>query len=349
MKRDPIQAVGSGEVPAVLLTVVSIHGSAPRHPGAKMILRSDGSSLGTVGGGQGEYQALKRAKEALETRADGVVKVEMLGAEALGSEMICGGMSTMLVEYIAQPGPYELAATSLAAGRRVLLVKRIPREAADGTRGPSADGPTLIAILGEDGRPIFGEVPAAVAGVLAAGLPKKPTFLEDSGIFLDILYPEEKLLILGGGHVGLAVSRAVADLGFSVTVVDDRSAFADHSRFPREVRTVQRPYLDAIAEFPFDPATYVVIVTPAHMHDLECVRAVLGKETRYTGLIGSARKVSMMREQLLNEGNAPEKVGAVRAPIGLAIGAETPEEIAISIAAQLVEYRRDATPNGKAL
>jgi xanthine dehydrogenase accessory factor len=169
-----------------------------------------------------------------------------------------------------------------------------------------------------------------------------PVLVEEAGLLYDPLLPEEKLLILGGGHVGRALAALAPGLGFQVTVGDDRPAFLEPGRFPPGVATLGGTYADIVAGFPFDPSTFVVIVTRGHLSDLECVRAVLPRPHRYAGLMGSLRKTRLVLEQVAADGFDPGKVEALRAPIGLEIGAETPEELAVAIAAELIAARRQS-------
>ena len=153
--------------------------------------------------------------------------------------------------------------------------------------------------------------------------------------------PPERLLLLGGGHVALPVCEFAARCGFAVTVVDDRPAFANRERFPQAARVLCEAFGPAIADFSPGPYDYVVIVTRGHAHDAECLRAVLeGPFPAYVGMIGSRRRVKAQLALLEEEGFDPERLNRVCTPIGLDIGSVTPEEIAVSILAQLISYRR---------
>jgi xanthine dehydrogenase accessory factor len=125
-----------------------------------------------------------------------------------------------------------------------------------------------------------------------------------------------------------------------VTVADDRADFAAPGRFPAGVKTVCAGYTDAIKAFPFDSATYAVIVTRGHLFDLECIRGVLGRTHRYAGFIGSARKAKLLRAQAVNDGFDKALVDSLHAPVGLDIAAETPAEIAVAILGEIVAVRR---------
>ncbi|NLP37534.1 MAG: xanthine dehydrogenase [Firmicutes bacterium] len=161
---------------------------------------------------------------------------------------------------------------------------------------------------------------------------------------IEPFYPEPRLLILGGGHIAKPLCRYAAGVGFAVTVVDDRPAFANRHRFPEADEVVCASFAEAIEEFHFTPFTYVVIVTRGHRHDRECLRAVLPKRWAYVGMIGSKRRVAGILSQLQEEGFNPHLLAKINTPIGLAIGAVTPEEIAVSILAELISYRRLAEP-----
>lgn len=153
--------------------------------------------------------------------------------------------------------------------------------------------------------------------------------------------PRERLILLGGGHVSLALSRMAALLGFAVTVVDDRPAFASAGRFPEAERTVCEAFEPAIRALKVRRGDYVCVLTRGHRWDAECLRELLaGTEPFYLGMIGSKRRVKGLLGALADEGFGEERIARVHAPIGLPIGAVTPEEIAVSICAQLVERRR---------
>ena len=318
--------LGSRE-PLVLCTVIQVKGSAPRHPGSWMLAGANGLVAGSVGGGGGEAAVLGAAREALGDGKARVLEVEKLGNAAEGPEMVCGGTALILVEPLGSKSAYAAARELLSRGERALLARRI-------ATGESA---------AMDRSGVW--VPAAPAGAdpetarraLEHGL---PLFDETGGVFYDPLVPPERLLVLGGGHVGRAVAAAAHAVGFAVTVADDRDEFLAAERYPEGVQTHHGSYAGAVDAFPWDASAYAVIVTRGHLADLESLRAVLGKPWRYAGMIGSRKKVRLMLDQVIADGFDPERVAAVNAPIGLDIGAETPEELAVSIVGELVAARR---------
>ena len=335
MSVEIMDAIAKGTEPAALVTVIEVQGSAPRHAGARMLVLGSAPRhpwLGTVGGGKGEARAIAAARESIRDGSPRVLTLEFQGTEIEGQDMICGGTSRLLVEPITDRQPYRLASERLTRGERVLLIKTI-----------SPDGSVALAVTDERGAPLWGSVPPSLREEARRSLDAAaPAFRPEENAFLDPVVPEEKLLILGGGYVGQAVAWHAARLGFRITVGDDRGEFSAAARFPPGTDARSGSYTELVEAFPFDSSTYVVMVTRGHLTDLECARAVLRRTYRYAGFIGSARKARLLREQLAAEGMDRQKVKGLHAPIGLDVGAETPEELAISILAEMVAVRRNA-------
>ncbi|SMB99586.1 xanthine dehydrogenase accessory factor [Thermanaeromonas toyohensis ToBE] len=159
-------------------------------------------------------------------------------------------------------------------------------------------------------------------------------------VFLEPVLPEPHLLILGGGHVGQKVATLAKEVGYRVTVVDDRPEFANRQLFPQADEVICDSFASALDRISIDPSTYVVIVTRGHRHDYDCLRRVISSPAAYIGMIGSSRKVKGIMEGLAAEGVPRERLARVYAPIGLDIGAETPAEIAVSILAEIIQVYR---------
>ncbi len=166
--------------------------------------------------------------------------------------------------------------------------------------------------------------------------------------FLDCIAPDTKLLICGAGHIAMPLARFSREVGFSVTVLDDREDFAHPSRFPG-CRVIAEDYAPALRNMALGPSSYAVVITRGHEHDLDCLLEILPKETAYVGLIGSRRRIGFVLEELVQKGIARERCAEVFTPIGLPIGAESPEEIALAIAAELVCVRRKRASQARAL
>lgn len=158
-------------------------------------------------------------------------------------------------------------------------------------------------------------------------------------VFLDILSSETKLLVCGAGHIAVPLAQFARRVGFHVTVLDDRSDFAHPSRFPG-CDVIAKDFTEALRDMPLGPTTYVVVITRGHEHDGDCLVEISKKEAVYVGLIGSRRRVRFVLEMLVKKGIPRERLKNIFTPIGLPIGAESPDEIALSIVSELVCVRR---------
>src|SRR5581483_7108500 len=158
-------------------------------------------------------------------------------------------------------------------------------------------------------------------------------------VYIEPIEPSPELYIIGAGHVGFHLARLAADVGFRVHVVDDREKFANAERFPTAVEVVVDDIPSWIDRANIPPHAYAVIVTRGHTNDLEALRVLAPRELRYLGLIGSRAKVARIYEALAADGMSPQLLERVHAPIGLDIGAVTPQEIAVSILAELIAVK----------
>ncbi len=167
-------------------------------------------------------------------------------------------------------------------------------------------------------------------------------------LLFEIARPPLELIVCGGGHVGQAVAQAGMFLGFCVTVIDDRAEFAGRERFPDErINLITDDFVAALQSLKITPASHLVIVTRGHKHDEICLREVINKPARYIGMIGSRRRTTTIRAHLKREGIADELMRRVYAPIGLDIGAQTPEEIALAILAEIIMIRHGGNGGAK--
>ncbi|HML35889.1 MAG TPA: XdhC family protein [Bacillota bacterium] len=164
-------------------------------------------------------------------------------------------------------------------------------------------------------------------------------------ILAEPYFPEPRLVVLGGGHIAKPLVEFGAKVGFLVTVVDDRPIFANKDRFPNAEKIICESFDNCFTQLNLNEYSFVVIMTREHRHDVACLEQLLNYKTAYIGMIGSKRSVDTVKQQLLQEGCSDALINQVNAPIGLAIGAVTPEEIAISIIAQAVSYRRLEGPS----
>lgn len=333
-----------------LATVIEAEGSTPQVPGASAVFSGTGLVAGTVGGGVLEARVEAIAREALR---DGRARLVTFRLEADPTDMegaICGGAATVLVdpgverdretfaealEGCRRDRPGLLFTAVRTAGGEVVSVKR--RWA---VLGPATDGEGADA-EGEGPRRDADGLPNGVRSI-QAGRGGWPRLVKgETGLtFAELVEPLPRLMIAGAGHVGRALARLGRLLDFHVTVIDDRAEYANTDNVPEADEIVVGEFGPAIASVSSSAEDYYVIVTRGHQKDGEALRAALGKPSVYLGMIGSKTKVETMRRAFLAKGWATEREWAgIHAPIGLEIGSKTVEEIAVSIAAELVLVR----------
>ncbi len=331
-----------------ICTVIRLAGSGPRGAGAKMIVREAGDLAGTVGGGVLEVHATRWAREALGTGCPLCQPFALDLMQAADSGMTCGGQAEVLVEPLDGTAP---GVRGFFAELHALLAR--------GARGWLATSMRLESGVLSVGR-VLVEKGRVVASVLAPGhglpeelrlapAPTAPCLVEHGGLryFLEPLGPPLTVYVFGGGHIAFHLVPLCHRLGFRTVVVDDRADFAGRERFPETSRLLVATSFDrALEDLQIDEKSYVVIVTRGHGGDATVLRQALARRPAYVGMIGSARKRSLVYDQLQREGVTAEELKRVACPIGLSIGAETPEEIAVSIAAELIATRAGVQARG---
>ena len=324
-----------------LCTILRLEGSGPRRAGAKMLVCEAGGSCGTVGGGVLEMKAIMWARESVQSGRALCRTVALDLQQASEDGMTCGGEVELLVE------PLD-ATTSEVRACFASVVDLLRR----GERG------WLVTALSEDNRGIASERFLVSGGrVLAStspshrGLPKDllrttlpttPTVVEQESVryFFDPLAPPTAVYVFGGGHIGMHLVALCHLLGFRTVVADDRADFVSEDRFPDADQRLAVPSVEnALESIPVGEESCIVIVTRGHGGDQAILRQALRRRPGYIGMIGSSRKRALIFDQLLAEGFTQADLDRVTCPIGLPVGAETPEEIAVSIAAQLVAVR----------
>lgn len=237
----------------------------------------------------------------------------------------------------------------LAAGEAFCLITII----ASARRDLSAGRKAVVLADGKAGAKDFpADFPAALEALGRKALEEKRCRMAEvePGVqaFLDVFPAEAALLICGAGHIAVPLALFAREAGFRVTVLDDRPDFASRDRFPG-CEVIAEDFTAALRGMPFGPSAYAVVITRGHEHDSECLAEILLKRTAYTGLIGSRRRVAFVLGMLEKKGIPGKRLGEVFTPIGVPIGAESPEEIALSIAAELVCVRRKGPAAARAL
>lgn len=321
----------------MLATVIARTGSAPRDVGAKMFVAEDGSSYGTVGGGSLEHEVQKEAVERMNDKRAVIVHVRMDAKTVEAQGMICGGNVDVLIEPVTREYSdlYGRLAVMETRGRMGVIVT--------GT-GPEAYSKTLV----EDNLAVSGDpVGERQADRYLQYLQERKTVLVDGGSYIvEPVIPRVPLYIFGGGHISQYIVKMAKMVDFYVIVIDDREEFANQERFPDADEVRVDDFTGVFSDLPFTGEEFVVIVTRGHSHDADVLKAVLAKNTRYIGMIGSRRKVKMIFDLMRRNGFDENAISSVRAPIGLPIHAETPQEIAVSIVGQLVEVRGEKVSDG---
>jgi len=240
---------------AVLATVISSQGSAPRKAGAKMVIKGDGTLVGSIGGGNVEQAVQEKAIAVMKSGEPQMMHFDLSGS---GEEawMICGGQMD---------------------------------------------------------------------------------------VFLEPILPAETLYLFGAGHLSQSTATMAKMLGFRVVVIDPRPEYNNNDRFPNADSLVVEEYDNAFSKLNVDENSYIVIYTPGHVSDEKCLQFAVGTAAKYVGMIGSKKKVKEIKERLRKKGVSQQQLDEVHAPIGLEINAQTPEEIAVSILAELTKVRRSGT------
>ena len=339
------ELLGLGERIA-LCTVVRLTGSGPRRAGATMLVR-DGEPVGTVGGGLLEAKATEWAGEALRGGRPFYRTFSLDLQQASDEGMTCGGEVDVLVEPYdgrmpGAPAFFAQVVALLGSGKPGRLVTAIT------FTGQDAATEKFLLAEGECVAALTGSSPALPEDLLR-GSPLQVGLLERESVryFVDPLLPPITVYVFGGGHIGMHLVPLCHLVGFRTVVVDDRADFVSRGRFPHADHLVAVPSFDRAADgIRLGADTYVVIVTRGHGGDQTILRQTLRQRPGYIGMIGSGRKRGLIFDQMIAEGFSHDDLARVACPVGLPIGAETPEEIAVSIAAQLVAVRAAQRGNG---
>jgi xanthine dehydrogenase accessory factor len=342
------------EGPLALATVVRADGSTPQVAGASALFSKQGLVAGTLGGGPIEADAAEKAGVCLGEGKSVYYEFGLRGEGLSSEEAICGGSVSIFIDafVLDHPEAFELMKKSFSSREAGILVSRAAL-APKGEVSVSRRWLPEMSVREAAGKDEFSLISRALEEVWREGKPRllKKENAEGGEIlfFLEPLFPLPQLLIAGAGHIGQALARLGKRLDFEVTVIDDRADFANKKRFPEADAVVVADIGRALADFPVSSDTYIVIVTRGHSHDAGALRGCVGSPAAYIGMIGSRRKIALIREKFLAEGWAtPAQFDRVHAPIGLQIGSKTIEEIAVSIAAELVLIRARAGVERKA-
>ena len=337
-----------------IATVVRTSGSTPQVVGAKLLVDDLGRVVGTLGGGCVEGDAFAEAREVMASGHPSLREYELTEELAWDTGLVCGGTMWIAIE----PGERALLVADrdllgdvLAAssgGRPVALSTLLLREgkvlSPAGRLFVEPDG-CVHGTLGDSS--LDERAAAAAREVLRAGTARNVVLDDAHELLVEPVLSRPRLVIAGGGHVGLALAKQGALLDMDVTVIEDRPEFAARERFPSPIEVMHADMTEALRTMTIGWNSFVVIATRGHKLDARCLRSAVTTDARYVGLLGSRRKTILIARMLRDEGVPEERLRAVHAPIGLDLGGRTPAEIALAVLAEITQERFGGT--GRAL
>jgi xanthine dehydrogenase accessory factor len=325
--------------PAALATLVDARGSTPQKAGARLLVSAGGATLGTLGGGCIEAGAREAALDVLRTGEPRLLDFDLTEDIAVDYGLACGGSERILVAPVGDAAVLQAMRDASAVHRRGALVTIVA--APQGT--PAGRMAAIWADGAADGDlgALQHEAAEAARAALAArtARPQLVRLASGAELFIELVDAPSEVIVAGGGHVGAAVATVAKFLGHRVAVIDDRPEFASTARFPDVDTVIAGDIERTLLDYPISPHSAVVIVTRGHKYDYQALAAAARSPAFYVGLMGSRRKVALIYRQLIADGVPPERLRDIHAPIGLNIGAVTPEEIAVSIMAEITKIR----------
>jgi xanthine dehydrogenase accessory factor len=322
--------------PVALASVVARQGSTPRGVGSRLVADKDGLVAGTVGGGALESQTLEACRAALQNGEARMLALALSGQLAAQDGMICGGSLRVLVEPLLSRTEdlrfFQAIRDALGVEDAVWITDIT--DLSHPLHTARINGVCIGAPLPED----------TIAKLLGAALPARQAGIQTQGdrtYFIEHCLPPPRMIIAGGGHVSRPTAQVAAIAGFEVAVLDDRPEFSQPERFPWATRVITAPdYADCFADCAPNSNSFIVIVTRGHVHDTAVLSQALATRAGYIGMIGSRRKRAEVYDALRAQGTSEQDLARVHCPVGLAIGAETPKEIAVSIVAECIAHQR---------
>ncbi len=320
----------------VLATVIAHEGSSPRKGGSRMVIYPDGSFYGPIGGGRLEAEVISCATGCLSEKFRNQIpfsrEFQFSGTDAASMDMICGGEVTILFEFI---NPEDGTSNEILSKIKAISDRKVPGWFI--LEFNPAISHVNWGLLTND--ETWGKI-----GLKSELIQQVQTF--QSSVIGEIIYNVERLdqagnvLIFGAGHVGQAIARLCSMVEFKTTIIDDRVEYANPVRFPlADQIIVPQSIPEVFVELSVDDSTYIVVVTRGHLQDQIVAEWALKTNAGYIGMIGSRHKWRLIQTALAQQGFTREDFSRIRTPIGIDIGAETPDEIGISIVAELIQCR----------
>lgn len=326
----------------VLASIIGSKGSSPRHSGTKMVIAAGGKSYGSIGGGTLEATTIKESKAASSTLNSRLLDFEMLGDSALASASICGGKANVLLDFIPPTDDniklFRSLLDTIVKGEDFYFLTLLK------------EGGGQVDVVGHSMLPRNGEILGTFEWserhfeLLKSELQSASSItvapLDGITAIIDPVCRVKTMYCFGSGHVALPTAHMAALAGFRVMIVDDRAEFANAERFPDASQIfVINTFSRALEGLEIDSDSFIVLLTRGHQTDRAVLEQALKTQAGYIGMMGSKRKRDKIYEALVSQGVSRKRLDSVHCPIGLQIEAETPEEIAISIVAELVAER----------
>jgi xanthine dehydrogenase accessory factor len=329
--------------PVVLVSIISMEGSTPRESGTKMVVGADGRTYGTVGGSLIEATAITGARKVLDDRHPILMDFNLTGSSTASPGMICGGKAVLLLDFVIpsveNKNLFKQMKSSISEGSKFHLITCFKELGST----IEVEGHCLLFPDGTvKGDYILGTQEIQLVREALHDISSTTVFpIADRKFIIDPVSRFKTLYCFGAGHVALPTAHVASMVGFKVVVIDDRDEYANASRFPEAGQIlVISDFQHAIDDLDIDEDSYIVIVTRGHMYDRIVLEQALKTNAGYIGMISSRTKRDAIYKTLITEGIASEKdLERVYSPIGLPIGGETPEEIAVSIVAELISVR----------
>lgn len=299
---------------SMLVTIVAGSGSLPRTTGAYMAVGEDGRIYGTIGGGNFEYQATCLAEKLLKERRGCLKEYNLAAEQAAELGMVCGGQAKVLFYYLNAKSREDM------------------------------DFIEQVHALAREHRPYWLLFPLAgakakIATELKTKFHRQICFIDGTYLYAEQFSYDGTVYIFGGGHLAQETVPVLSHLGFRCVVLDDREEFSNPALFPGADEVIKTDFTKLEELLKIQAEDYLVVMTRGHLMDAEVERFALKTKAGYIGVVGSRKKTKFVRDKLLAEGFSPDDLSRVTAPIGLPIMSETPAEIAISIAGQLILHR----------
>ena len=349
-----VKALGRNEKLA-LATLITRVGSAPRGVGAKYLIKEDGTSLGSIGGGCVEAEVWQGAKEVMRKGKGGILHFELTSEQLAEGGLICGGNIDIFLEPLRGEflDIFQEVVRMKQKGGSAILATLI---SVDDAFPKGEDSKALIKASGErmgfllDGEELEQKILKEREALLREKKPRVLVLSSDRKdapwdrmeVLLEPILSEPTVYIFGAGHISQQLSPLVKRVQFKVVIIDDREIFANRERFPEVDEVIVSEFEKCFDQLNIDDSSYIVTVTRGHLYDGFVLEQALKSNARYIGMIGSKKKIRTLYQNLVEKGIAKDALDRVHAPIGIDINSETPEEIAVSIVAELIKVRGES-------